>query len=240
MEHYYQLLGVPQQATNDEIRKAYKYLLLHFHPDQNKSPWADTKTVLLNEAYETLMNPIARRAYDLTYANEISLSYIQKNENHKKKSWKISSKFTKSTHSLGKVMLTILVFVLNPLKLIPSLFKFIRKGYSSILAMILVVFLSPFMISLIMIILLGIIWGIAWLATSAIELLFAFDHGYLFNLLHESVFGRVFNWARIIFWNLPGHWSSLIEEPFSRRIISTIALGLGFLSALRNISQETK
>lgn len=61
---YYQILGVSKNASEAEIKAAYRKLALQWHPDRNKSPEATTKFKEINEAYEVLSNPQKRQAYD--------------------------------------------------------------------------------------------------------------------------------------------------------------------------------
>jgi len=62
---YYEVLGVPRDATDIAIKKAYRELSFKTHPDRNSSPDASTKMQQYNEAYETLKDPQKRRQYDM-------------------------------------------------------------------------------------------------------------------------------------------------------------------------------
>ena len=62
--NYYEILGVKRDATEDQIRKAYRKLAKQFHPDVNKDPGAEAKYKEINEAYEVLKDPDKRNKYD--------------------------------------------------------------------------------------------------------------------------------------------------------------------------------
>src|SRR5690606_36282653 len=64
MADYYTLLGVPANATEAEIRTAYRKKAKLYHPDVNKSPDAHSLFLLVTAAYETLINPAKRQRYN--------------------------------------------------------------------------------------------------------------------------------------------------------------------------------
>lgn len=61
---YYEVLGVDKNASDDEIKKAYRKLAKEYHPDRNKSPDAETKFKEISEAYEVLSDSQKRAQYD--------------------------------------------------------------------------------------------------------------------------------------------------------------------------------
>lgn len=61
---YYRILGVSRQATDKEIKQAYRQLARQFHPDVNPDPTAEDKLKEINEAYAVLSDAEKRRRYD--------------------------------------------------------------------------------------------------------------------------------------------------------------------------------
>lgn len=63
--NYYEILGVAQTASSDEIKKAYRSLSLKLHPDRNKDPNAEDQYKSINVAYETLSDVTEKQKYDM-------------------------------------------------------------------------------------------------------------------------------------------------------------------------------
>ena len=65
MRNYYDILGVSQDASQDEIRKSFRTLALKYHPDKNRnSEESKQRFMKIIEAYEVLSDEQARKNYD--------------------------------------------------------------------------------------------------------------------------------------------------------------------------------
>lgn len=64
MKDYYEVLGVDKNASDKEIKQAYRKKALKWHPDKNDSEEAEKKFKQINEAYEVLSDPQKKQTYD--------------------------------------------------------------------------------------------------------------------------------------------------------------------------------
>lgn len=62
--NYYEILGVSKNATDADIKRAYRKLALQWHPDRNKTAEATEKFKEINKAYEVLSDPKKKEVYD--------------------------------------------------------------------------------------------------------------------------------------------------------------------------------
>ena len=60
---YYEVLGIPKGASNDEIKAAFRKLARQYHPDVNKNEGAEEKFKEINEAYGVLSDADKRARY---------------------------------------------------------------------------------------------------------------------------------------------------------------------------------
>ena len=61
---YYEVLGIPRNATDEEVKRAFRKLAFKYHPDHNHDDQSGEKFKEVNEAYEVLSDPNKRAAYD--------------------------------------------------------------------------------------------------------------------------------------------------------------------------------
>lgn len=70
MTNYYAILGVPNNATDEQIKDAYRKLCLKYHPDRSTLPNAAEMFNSVQEAYDFLSDPTNRRIYDAKLAEQ--------------------------------------------------------------------------------------------------------------------------------------------------------------------------
>lgn len=82
-DNYYQVLGVSEQASKDELKKAYRKLQMQYHPDKNPGNEECVKmTQKINEAYEVLGDEQKRAQYDHMRANPGAPPFMRMNSQH--------------------------------------------------------------------------------------------------------------------------------------------------------------
>lgn len=75
-QDYYKTLGISQNASKDEIQRAYRKLARKYHPDVNKDKDAEERILQINEAYQVLKDPEKKKIYD-TYGENWQQSGYQ-------------------------------------------------------------------------------------------------------------------------------------------------------------------
>src|SRR3989304_6422580 len=61
---YYDILGVPRNASQEQIKKAFRRLAMKYHPDRNDDDGAEARFKEIGEAYEVLADAEKRAHYD--------------------------------------------------------------------------------------------------------------------------------------------------------------------------------
>ncbi len=75
---YYNLLEIPLDATTDEIRRSYFLAAKKFHPDKNPDVKSNEKFILIQKAYDILIDPVRRKEYDEQFSENEKKSQFLK------------------------------------------------------------------------------------------------------------------------------------------------------------------
>lgn len=98
MIDFYELLGIKKDATEQEIKQAYRQMAKKYHPDINKEENASQTIISLNEAKETLLNSEKRKEYDslLEQIKHSKQASKDKNETYSKKTEEYKETYSES------------------------------------------------------------------------------------------------------------------------------------------------
>lgn len=118
---YYDILGVSKDASDDEIKKAYRALAAKYHPDVSSDPNATEKMAKINEAYDTLKDPAKKANYDQygfygsddNYRTDYGSEYEKRsnyNPNHTSYEYHSGYIYPRSGFSLGRFLVG-LIFI---------------------------------------------------------------------------------------------------------------------------------
>ncbi|MCR5740845.1 MAG: DnaJ domain-containing protein [Gammaproteobacteria bacterium] len=134
--NYYDILGINKDATQDEIKKAYRNLASKYHPDVSKDPKATEKMSMINEAYDTLKDPQKRADYDQYGMNDYASFNSDSNTTYERYYYNYNPNsnyeysrgyvYPKSPFTIGRFILTIVFLSI----IATAIFRLISAGAS--------------------------------------------------------------------------------------------------------------
>lgn len=125
---YYLILGVDPNASQEEIREAYRFKVFALHPDRFSQAdakvrrRAEEELKAINEAYAVLRDPVRRAEYDLRRAGgkgRPSPSHAHEAQPHPPGNWAVPPVLIQRLISWG-VLVFLLVYLLSPIDLVPD------------------------------------------------------------------------------------------------------------------------
>jgi hypothetical protein len=87
MVNYFQVLGIPETADRGDVKRAYRELAKEWHPDRNSDPKAPAAFILINEAYEFLLDDSRRESHRLGRATDERAEAIRRMREERYKEW---------------------------------------------------------------------------------------------------------------------------------------------------------
>lgn len=94
--NYYKVLNVAYEASEQEVKKAYRLLAKKLHPDANKSPNAHEAFIELQRAYEILSNSVLRNKYNQEYKRAYGTNTQQESKNYSDKTEKYNETYSEN------------------------------------------------------------------------------------------------------------------------------------------------
>lgn len=144
--NYYKILGVSKSASEQEIKKAFRQKILHFHPDHNKAPDANQRTQLIIEAYEVLKDKNRREAYNRVLETNQKATQEERNSFRRAQQSAQKTAQTQASWSLEDILVNLMEAVQNTAKTVitgdakdVTLFDYFRSGMTGIFLVIAVV-----------------------------------------------------------------------------------------------------
>ena len=119
MINHYQILNISENATDEEIKIAYRKLAILYHPDKNKNIDANKKFVEIKNSYDILLNPVKRKKFD----KELEIQRL-KNKIHNELNEKIiKSQQDKTQKKYGFRKFTLIIIIVISIFLINHIIK---------------------------------------------------------------------------------------------------------------------
>jgi curved DNA-binding protein CbpA len=147
---YYAVMGLPPEATEDEVRRAYRRLALQWHPDRNRGDaGAADRFKEISEAYAVLIDPVKRREYDrarqlgatgefhhtredifrdLFSDPRASAVFDELAREFERLGMRVDARHFRQTLFGGRTVVTGHVVVITPFTLVPALFRLARAA----------------------------------------------------------------------------------------------------------------
>ena len=147
---YYGTMGLHPEATEDEIRRAYRRLALEWHPDRNPgNPLAEERFKEISEAYAVLIDPVKRRDYDRARGSGVPGDFNPRREDlfrdlfadprastifeelareFERMGMRVNRQYFHQTLFGGRTVVTGGIFVVTPLTPVLALFRLARAA----------------------------------------------------------------------------------------------------------------